>query len=323
LTAPYAGKRGQRVIVTFSENEMLLDPSLPAPWWPDYGDEQDHYRTGDIVVYEHHIYRCRRDILHTGKNFEDEPQRSAWIDTTSGSPDIREQTPEAVGVAGQVITIDIFPNRRLYVDTRNGAVNVRLPKPSQWVDGDAIEIVDDYRTFDKNPCTLLANDVQINGAYTIAGDVPPDLPLDSIGSQDFWRFSYYINRGNVSDQWLYTVSAPGYSAGGVSSASFKVVDGRSPNYKEIKAWDRVMVGAGDPLTIPLSASLRPGDVFQIVDKDRSFSSKNYLKLALPPTTNLMFEVAGPGNNLILDAIGQNAVWGFLVTDNGIAVMSSA
>jgi hypothetical protein len=111
---------------------------------------------------------------------------------------------------------------------------------------------------------------------------------------------------------------------GSASAGYTVVDGRS-DFGRISAWQRVEVGKGDPLTLRISDTLVVGDTFQIVDVDRSFD-KGSVTLQ---TGKLGFYIFGEngqrvalGDSLVLDTVGEDVVWSFLVTNSGIVVMTS-
>ncbi len=308
MAAPYEGKRGWRTVVVFDENSMELDPSLPPPWWPNWS-----YKPGDLVVNKHHFYRCRVNVADSGRDFDAEPNRSAWVDITSGDPDVREQLPDAVGAADKTVTASIAPNRRLFVDTRLGAVNVQLVPVGQWATGDVIEIVDDYRSFDKNPCTLLANGVRINAAEPVPSGKPADLILSVVGQQDVWRFVYYINANNPSDQWLYTDSAP------TESVPSGGAQGRKPPVLVIGPIDQTVSPGityiADTTNGPIDFSLdepafEDGDQFTVMDYKWQFGEDGK-QAVVKGTPTVKLQDADTDGNFYMNVKGPTSGWPFL------------
>lgn len=316
MTAPYAGHRGERVIVVFDENSMELDPSLPAPWWPNYGEDQDHYRRGDVVVYNHHFYRCRRDVTRTSNDFEKDPNRSAWIDITRGFPDVREQLPDAVGGSDTADTQVIQPNMRLYVDTRKGPVSVRLAPRDNWIDGDVIEIVDDYMSFNDSPCTLIGGDVKINSAEEDPNNNTGNLTLGVTGTQNIWRFIYYVNSNSVSDQWLYTDSAPGSGGGGAKPTIEEIEGPTTEPYKFGPNKIYVVKTTNGPVEMIPDGKFNDGDTFTIIDHDWTFGKMddqgNTTNAAyLLPTDSIKYLDTDGDGKFILDVKGNSSAWPFI------------
>lgn len=311
---PYEGQRGWRVVVVYDETTMDLDPSLPPPWWPNY-----QYDGGEIVVWAHRFYRCRAPILWGGA-FDDDQNRAAWIDITGGHTDIRDLLPDAVGVEGQTVTAEILPNRRLYVDTRNAPVNVKLPPPGSWADGDLIEIVDDYRAFDKHPCTLVANGVRINLVVQDSADEPQNAPLDIVGTQDYWRFVYYINPANPADQWLYSMSAPTAASGGSTDqgGGLKPVVVTGPADATLSPNTLVIAQTNNgPITFTPDNTFQDGDLFTIIDFDWTFGKTddqgNPTNAAvLKPTPTSTYQDGDPDDGkFYMNVKGPSSGWQFL------------
>jgi hypothetical protein len=147
---------------------------------------------------------------------------------------------------------------------------VELPKPAQWQNGDIIQIVDDYKTFDQNPCTLISNGVRINYANPDPTAKPDNATLDQVGPQDYWRFVYYINRSNPNDdQWLYTLSAPS-DAGLLPTMETATITGPQQSAKIGRNHIVLASTSGGAITLIPDQSFRTGDELMIVDVDHSF-----------------------------------------------------
>lgn len=323
MPAPFAGKRGWRVIVVYDENSMELDNSLPYPWWTGF-----EYKAGDIIVSGQRFYRCRVGTTYSG-NFNDPANRSNWVDITSGDPDVRDHLPDAVGQGDDPVTVEITPNERIYVDTRNGPVNIRLAAPGSWANGDIVEIVDDYRSFDTNPCTLLNNGIRINYADPLPNGEAKDAELNVVGVQDYWRFIYYINPGNTSDQWLYILSAP-TAEGAETKRTPVAVVGPTTEDHTIMPGDMIIARtANGPIKFVLDDSFEDGDTFTVIDYDWSFNKvvgegdqAVAYEVVLKPSKNVAYQEASDDGAFHMNVKGPNSGWPFLYYGGRVMCMNS-
>jgi hypothetical protein len=319
MAKPFEGEAGYRTVVKQDETAMVLDPSLPPPWWTEH-----EYQVGDIVVNEHRFYRCRALInAPDGISFGDEFNRPSWVEITTGNVDVRDQLPDAVGVEGQTYTTPISPNRRLYVDTRSGPVDVSLPATGVWANGDVIEIIDDFRSFDKHPCTLVANGIRINFVDPDPNGEPGNAVLAVVGLQDYWRFIYYINPGNTADQWLYLLSAPSAAASGGAKPDRTIpIPVAGPTDYVVKPNSVIIARSTDgPIKMTPDDSFQDGDTLIIFDADWQFDTNPLLLLK---TDKVVYDPqdADDDGNFPLDLVGPASGWSFLFYEGRLMCVSA-
>ena len=320
---PFPTQAGQRTVVNQRGTSMDLDPSLPPPWWTEHDYELD-----EIVAVGHRVYRARRaNNAKLNSLITDDANRDNWVDITGIGLDIRD-LPDVVGGNKDKDTATIKPNHRIYADTRLGPVTINLPTQPDWANGDIIEIVDDYRCFNKtNPCKIVANGIRINAADPYPNGEPGDLTLDIVGLQDYWRFTYFIDKENPTSQWLYVLSAPTAGSGG-GSAPVRVVPElvNTPNTKDSPTFVHpnkiyiVDTTLGEIYLQPEDDEFKDGDMLTIMDYKRTFGQEdeqgNSKAAMLLPTDVITFQNASPDDGIFyMDVVGPTSGWPFIFYKN--------
>ena len=305
---PFPTQAGQRTVVNQRGTSMDLDPSLPPPWWTEHD-----YDLGDIVAVGHRVYRARRaNSAVKNSLITDDANRDNWVDITGIGLDIRD-LPDVVGGNKDKDTATIKPNHRIYADTRLGPVTINLPPQPDWANGDIIEIVDDYRCFNKtNPCKIVANGIRINAADPYPNGEPGDLTLDIVGLQDYWRFTYFIDKENPTSQWLYVLSAPTAGSGSAQPAERKppILVAGPADYTVTPNSVIIAKSTDGPIKITPDDTFKDGDTLIIFDSDWQFA-KNPLTLLKTDTVVYDPQDVDDSGNFPLDLIGPASGWSFL------------
>lgn len=340
----FSGKAGWTSVVAQDENSMQLDGHFPRPWWPNF-----QYKPGDIVVNGGRAYRCRKAINHQIveprfdnpidrfnwliSEFNGIDNRNAWLDIMRPDDGI-EDLPDAVGVAGSVVTADLLPNRRIYVDTSKGPVRLNIPSIDYWGDNDRLEIIDDMRTFDVHPCIIVRNAMQINyGNADPAKPSPDEVALNVKGVQDYWRFICYVNPANSNDVWLYLLSAPEKATGGAAEKIKPEFVG-TPNTKEtpfifLPNTTYIVDTTNGPIYFKAKESdFEDGDTVTFMDFKRKFgladADDNSTNAAiLLPTDNTKYQNAvGDDGVFYMNVTGPSSGWPFLFFGGTFMCMNS-
>ncbi len=258
-------------------------PGVPLIWWID----NDQARTDEVAGKANigiATLIAQRDTGAFWRVLSDKPPYT-WVQMASGSGGTMGSNVIYFKDEAERHGIQTPDEKALYVNETNGQT---------WY----------YRNADWH---RLAQDVVFK---------PSSSDIRAMPSRDADQL--YVGR---EEQQVWEADRDG-SLYQLSNDPFRTVDGRAADYKQVAAWDRVNVGRGDALTLQLP-ELRMGEMFEVVDVDRTFA-KTPVTLAIPQgSLTTRFVIAGMGNNLVLDTIGPNQVWRFLVSNDGIVVVNSA